>query len=42
MAQGFDPAATSDPIFVDDPAALAFVPVNDEVLERIRGGKIRL
>jgi fatty-acyl-CoA synthase len=42
VAQGFDPAATGDPIYFDDPAAKAFVPVDQALIDRIRGGQIRL
>jgi len=42
VAQGFDPAATTDPIFFDDPAAKAFVRIDRALHDRIRDGGIRL
>jgi fatty-acyl-CoA synthase len=42
VAQGFDPGATSDPIYFDDPAAQAFVPVDRALVDRIRGGQMRI
>jgi fatty-acyl-CoA synthase len=42
VAQGFDPAATSDPIYFDDPAAEAFVRIDQALYDRIRDGGFRL
>jgi len=42
VAQGFDPAATTDPIFFDDPAEKAFVRIDRALHDRIRDGGIRL
>ena len=42
VAQGFDPAATSDPIYFDDPAARAFVRIDPALYNRIRGSGFRL
>jgi fatty-acyl-CoA synthase len=42
VAQGFDPAATSDPIYFDDPAAEAFVRIDPALYDRIRDGGFRL
>jgi fatty-acyl-CoA synthase len=38
---GFDPAATSDAIYFDDPASDAFVPLDQGLYERIRSGTLR-
>ncbi len=40
--QGYDPAATGDPIFFDDPACGAFVPLDRALYTRIQAGKTRL
>jgi fatty-acyl-CoA synthase len=42
VAQGFDPSATADPIYFDDPAAKAFVPIDRALRDRIRDGGVRL
>ena len=42
VAQGFDPATTSDPIYFDDPSAQAFVRVDVGLNQRIRAGGVRL
>ena len=42
VSQGFDPAATSDPIYFNDPAHKAFVRVDHALDQRIRDGGIRL
>jgi fatty-acyl-CoA synthase len=42
VAQGFDPAATTDPIYFDDANAKAFVRVDQALNQRIRGGGVRL
>jgi fatty-acyl-CoA synthase len=42
VAQGFDPSATADPIYFDDPAAKCFVRVDPALYERIRDGGVRL
>ena len=42
VAQGFDPTVTSDPIFFDDPAAKAFVPIDEALHARIGDGGVRL
>ncbi|HEY6259044.1 MAG TPA: long-chain-acyl-CoA synthetase [Xanthobacteraceae bacterium] len=42
VAQGFDPAATADPIYFDDPAAKTFVRIDLALSQRIRDGAIRL
>jgi len=39
---GFDPAATSDPIYFDDAANNAFVPLDDALYQRINAGTMRL
>ncbi len=40
--QGYDPSATDDAIYFDDPARQAFVPLDRALYERIRAGAIRL
>ncbi|MDR3421885.1 MAG: long-chain-acyl-CoA synthetase [Xanthobacteraceae bacterium] len=40
--EGFDPAATEDPIYFDDAAKRAFVPMDPALYARIRDGKVRL
>jgi fatty-acyl-CoA synthase len=42
VAQGFDPAATSDPIYFDDPVAQTFVRIDPALYVLIRGGGFRL
>jgi fatty-acyl-CoA synthase len=42
MRQGFDPSATSDPIYFDHPESQSFRPVDPTLYERIRIGEIRL
>jgi len=40
--EGFDPAATSDAIYFDDPASKAFVRLDAALFARIAAGKVRL
>ncbi len=40
--EGYDPAATSDPIFFDDPARGAFVRLDRALYQRIQAGTMRL
>jgi fatty-acyl-CoA synthase len=42
VRQGFNPAATSDPIYFNDPAAQAFVPLDAALYRRIESGEVRL
>jgi fatty-acyl-CoA synthase len=42
VKQGFDPAATGDPIYFNDPAAKTFVRIDAPLYERIRTGQVRL
>jgi fatty-acyl-CoA synthase len=42
VAQGFDPAATEDPIYFDEPAAKAFVRIDAALYDSIRNGQVRL
>ena len=42
VQQGFDPRTISDPIYVNDPAAKAFVQVDTALYDRIASGKVRL
>jgi fatty-acyl-CoA synthase len=41
-AQGFDPAAITDPLFFDDPRAQAYAPLDAALFERIRQGGVRV
>jgi fatty-acyl-CoA synthase len=40
--EGFDPAATSDAIYFDEPAKMAFVRLDGALFARIAAGKVRL
>ena len=40
--EGFDPAATNDPIYFDDAAKKAFVRLDAALYARIQVGKVRL
>ena len=40
--EGFDPAAVRDPLYFDDPARQAYVPLDAALYERINAGKARL
>lgn len=40
--EGFDPTATNDPIYFDDPAEKAFVRLDKTLFERIATGELRL
>ena len=42
VKEGFDPEAISDPIYFNDPAANAFVPLDKALYEKIGGGGVRL
>jgi fatty-acyl-CoA synthase len=42
VKEGFDPRATSDPIYFNDPQARAFVPLDPALHERIKRGEVRL
>jgi fatty-acyl-CoA synthase len=42
VREGFDPAATSDAIFFNDPAAQAFVRLDKPLYERILSGAVRV
>jgi len=42
VKEGFDPAASDDPIYFNDPAAHAFVRLDGALYQRIRGGATRL
>ena len=41
-AQGFDPAEVADPLFFEDPAVGAYVPLDAPLFERIVRGAVRL
>ena len=40
--EGFDPAAIGDPIYFDDPAKKAFIPLDQALYTRIAAGELRL
>jgi fatty-acyl-CoA synthase len=40
--EGFDPAASGDALFFDDPSQQAFVPLDRALYDRIAAGKVRL
>jgi fatty-acyl-CoA synthase len=40
--EGYDPAATGDPIYVDDPVKRSFVPLDSALYTRIQAGELRL
>ena len=42
VRQGYDPAASGDAIYVDDPAGQAFVRLDPALYERIQTGQVRL
>jgi len=42
VRQGFDPAATRDPLYFDHPELRAFLPLDRELYERIQAGEVRL
>jgi len=42
VRQGFDPTATSDPIYFDDPASQAFVRLDKELYDRLQIGEVRV
>ena len=42
MREGYNPAATSDPIFFDDPDEQAFIRLDQVLYDKIQTGKIRV
>jgi fatty-acyl-CoA synthase len=42
VRQGFDPAASGDAIYFDDPSQQAYVRLDDALFERIKAGAVRL
>jgi fatty-acyl-CoA synthase len=42
MREGYDPAGTTDPIYFDDRARRAFVPLDQALFDRIQAGQLRL
>jgi fatty-acyl-CoA synthase len=42
LRAGYDPAATSDPVYFDDPERNAFVPLDEALLRRVRSGSVRV
>ena len=42
VREGFDPRATDDALYVDDPERDAFVALDGRLYERILGGQVRL
>jgi fatty-acyl-CoA synthase len=41
VREGFDPTATEDPIYFDDPIANAYVLVDAEFCRRVESGHVR-
>jgi fatty-acyl-CoA synthase len=41
VTEGFNPQATSDPIYVEDRATDAYVPLNEAIYRRIESGEFR-
>jgi fatty-acyl-CoA synthase len=42
VRQGFDPTATSDPIYFNDVSRQAYIPLDRELYARIRSGQVRV
>ncbi len=42
VQQGYDPAATNDPIYFDDPAGAGYVPLTATLYQRIQAGQVRV
>jgi hypothetical protein len=42
LREGYDPGASGDALYFEDPAAGEFVPLNAELHRRIQGGEIKL
>jgi fatty-acyl-CoA synthase len=42
VREGFDPAATNDPVYFDDAASKTFVRLDAALYARIQAGKVRL
>ena len=42
VREGFDPAATDDPIYFNDPQRKAFVRLDPALYDRISAGQVRL
>ena len=42
MREGFDPAATDDAVYFDDPAQQAYVRLDGALFARIKAGAVRL
>jgi fatty-acyl-CoA synthase len=42
VRQGFDPTATADPIYFNDPASQAFVRLDKALYDRLQAGEVRL
>ena len=42
VKQGYDPAATTDPIYFNDPASRSFVRLDPALYQRIENGEVRL
>jgi fatty-acyl-CoA synthase len=42
MSEGFDPRAISDPIYVEDRAADAYVPLDEAIYAAIERGEFRV
>jgi fatty-acyl-CoA synthase len=42
VRQGFDPTATGDPIYFNDPASQAFVRLDKDLYDRLQAGEVRV
>jgi hypothetical protein len=42
VRQGFDPSASGDAIYFDDPSQQAYVRLDGALFERIKAGAVRL
>jgi fatty-acyl-CoA synthase len=42
VRQGFDPTATADPIYFNDPASQAFVRLDKRLYDRLQAGEVRV
>ena len=42
VKEGFDPESVSDPIYFNDPAAKAFVPLDKALYDKINAGSVRV
>jgi fatty-acyl-CoA synthase len=40
--QGYDPSATTEPVYFNDPACKAFVRIDSKLYQRILAGQVRI